>query len=361
MKLKDKRLSQKGDEEMKKVLVTGATGHVGNVLVKQLNDKGYNVYSLVLPHDQIDYLTPYSSILYGDILDSNGLEYLFEGFDYVIHCAGMIEIGSGNKKLVYDVNVNGTKNVLEAAFKAKVKRVVYTSSVHALPSLKNNELMKEIDHFDPKLVKGHYAKSKAIATQYALDFTRDYDLDVVITHLGSVIGDGDYKKSYMGTVANLYLQNKLPVYIKGGYNFVDVKDTANGIILALEKGKRGECYLLTGIQKTIKEYLDDIAEFARIKPVTKKINYTFILIMSKFSELFYKIANRKPLLTTYSIKVLKSNSNFSNMKAVNELGFTLRPFEETVADVVNFNLKVITKEAKAKLLPTKSKGHANGK
>lgn len=120
---------------MKKVLVTGATGHVGNVLVKELYEQGYEVYSLVLPHDQIDYLTPYSRIVYGDILDSRCLEYLFEGIDYIFHCAGVIEISSGNKKLVYKVNVEGTKNVLEAAFRSKVKRVIYTSSVHALPTI----------------------------------------------------------------------------------------------------------------------------------------------------------------------------------------------------------------------------------
>lgn len=153
----------------------------------------------------------------------------------------------------------------------------------------------------------------------------------------------------MGTFANLFLQKKLPVYIDGAYNFVDVKDTINGMLLALEKGRRGECYLLTGVQKSIKEYLDEIAEFARIKPIKNKINYTFILLMSKFSELYYRIVNKTPLLTTYSIKVLKSNSNFSNLKAKEELGFTLRPFEETIADVVNFNHKMIIEDKKAKL------------
>lgn len=346
---------------MKKVLVTGATGHVGNMLVRELYNQNYEVYSLVMPHDRIDYLTPYSKILYGDVLDKTGLNYLFKGMDYVIHAAGVIDIGSGNKKLLYKVNVDGTKNVLQAAFKNNVKRVVYTSSVHAIPALKNNVLLKEIDSFDPKLVKGHYAKSKAIATQYALDFSKTHDLDIVITHLGSVIGTGDYKKSYMGTVVNMFLQNKLPVYIDGSYNFIDVKDIAKGIVLALEKGKRSECYLLTGIQKTIKEYLDEVASFACVKPIKHKINYTFILLMSKFSELYYKIFNKTPLLTTYSIKVLKSNSNFSNLKAVNELGLTLRPFDETVADVVNFNLEMIIESKKAKLSPKVNNGQIDSK
>lgn len=348
---------KKGVESMKKILVTGATGHVGNVVVKELYTKGYEVYSLVLPNDNIDYLIPYSKIVYGDILDYKGLLYLFKGIDYIIHCAGYIDIGSGNKKQLYNINVNGTKNVLNAAYHNQVKRVVYTSSVHAIPALKDNQLLEEIEHFDPKLVKGHYAKSKAIATQLALDFTHNYDLDIVITHLGSVVGGSDFKLSYMGTVVNRYLQDKLPLYIDGSYNFIDVKDVSKGIIKALEIGKRGECYLLTGIQKTVKEYLDDIANFARIKPLKRKVNYTFILILSKFFELFSKMSNKKPLLTTYSVRVLKSNSNFSNQKAVNDLGLTLRPFEETIADIVNFNYSLILTQEKFKLRPAIKNGH----
>lgn len=341
---------------MKKVLVTGATGHVGNMLVKELYEQNYDVYSLVMPHDRIDYLTPYSKIIYGDILDKEGLKYNFQGMDYIVHAAGVIEIGSGNKKFVYKVNYDGTKNVMQAALHNSVERVIYISSVHALPALKKNELMSEIDNFDPKLVKGHYAKSKALATQYVLDFTKENDLEVVVVHLGSVVGEGDYKGSHMGTVTNMFLQKRLPLYLDGGYNFVDVKDVAKGIILAINKGKRGECYLLTGVQKTIKEYLDEVAKVAEMKPIKHKINYTFILIMSKFSEMYYKIANLKPLMTTYSIKVLKSNSNFSNEKAKKELGFTTRPFEETIRDVVNFNLELIIRDKKAKMIPKVGNG-----
>ncbi len=341
---------------MKKVLVTGASGHVGNMLVKELYHQNYEVYSLVMPHDRIDHLTPYSKIVYGDILDKEGLKYNFKEMNYVVHAAGVIDIGSGNKKLIYRVNVDGTKNVFDAALKNSVERVIYISSVHALPALKKNQLMTEIDHFEPKKIVGHYGKSKAIATQYALDFTKENNLDIVVVHLGSIVGEGDYKRSHMGTVVNMFLQKKLPVYLDGGYNFVDVKDVAKGIILAIEKGRRGECYLLTGYQMSIKEYLDEVARVANIKPIKHKINYTFILLMSKFAELHYKLTRTKPLLTTYSIKVLKSNSNFSNEKAVKELGFTLRPFEDTILDVVNFNLEAIMKEKKAKLVPKVGNG-----
>ncbi|MCK9536919.1 MAG: NAD-dependent epimerase/dehydratase family protein [Bacilli bacterium] len=321
---------------MKKVMVTGATGHVGNVLIKELNKQGYQVYGLVLPFDRIDYIKNDCHIVYGNILDLAGLKYLFREMDYIIHTAGLIDIGSGNKKNLYNVNINGTLNVMKAALFSNVKRVVYTSSVHAIPEIKNDQTMTEIDYFDPKKVKGNYAKSKAIATQSAFDYAKDHNLDLVVVMLSGVIGAHDYKGSYMGEVVKSYLRSKLPVYIKGGYNFVDVKDVSKGIVLALENGIKHENYILSGYVKTIKKYLDLIAAYTHKKPIKKAINYYFILIMSKFAELYYIINKKKMLMSTYSIKVLRSNPNFSNQKAISQLGWQLRPFEETVKDVVDF-------------------------
>lgn len=340
-----------------KVLVTGATGHVGNVVVKQLYKLGYDVYSLVMPFDRIDYIKDYSKIVYGNILDLEGLKYISKEMDYIIHAAGYIDIGSGNKKKLHQVNVVGTQNVMIAAHFNDVKRVIYTSSVHAIEELSNNQIMSEVDHFDPKKVKGNYAKSKAIATQNALDYAKEHHLDLVVVHLSGVIGSHDYKGSYMGELVKSYLKGKLPVYIKGGYNYIDVFDAANGIIGALEKGRSGECYILSGHTITIKYYLDLVSELTHLKPIKKSINYNFMLLFSKLAELYYKIARRKMLYSTYSIKVLKSNANFSNQKAVEELGLTLTPFKKTVERVVNFIIKNEPKIYKKKLkntLPNKS-------
>lgn len=324
---------------MRKVLVTGATGHVGNVLIKLLKSEGYDVYGLVMPFERIDYIKNDCTLLYGNILDLEGLKYNFKGMDYIIHTAGIIDIGSGNKKNIFNVNVNGTLNVLEASLFNQIKRVVYTSSVHALPELKDNALMGEITEFDPKLVRGNYAKSKALATKKALAYAKEHDLDLVVTLLSGVIGSYDYKNSYMGEVIRSYLNNRLPVYIKGGYNYVDVKDVAKGIMLALEKGKTLESYLLSGHFITVKEYLDIVAKITHKKPLKRAINYHFMLVVSKFAELFYIISRRKMLFSTYSIKVLRSNANFSNKKAINNLGWEIRPIEETIKDIVDFAFK----------------------
>ena len=321
---------------MRKVLVTGATGHVGNVLIKELKKQGFEVYGLVMPFDRIDYIKDNCKILYGNVLDLEGLKYLFQDMNFIIHTAGLIDIGSGNKKQLFNVNINGTLNVMKAALYNNVKRVIYTSSVHAIPTLKKNKEMKEIEFYDPKKVSGNYAKSKAIATQRALDFARTYNLDLVIAVLGGVIGADDYKGSYMGEVIKSYLNGKLPVYIKGGYNYVDVKDVAQGIILALEKGISYESYLLSGYYITIKEYLDIVAKYTNKKPLKRAINYYFILLMSKFAELYYIVNRKKMLLTTYSVKVLRSNANFSNQKAKETLGWRLRPIKDTIHDLVDF-------------------------
>ncbi len=324
---------------MEKVLVTGATGHVGNVVIKLLKEKGYDVYGLVMPFERIDYIKNDCKLLYGNILDLEGLKYNFKDMDYIIHTAGIIDIGSGNKKKLYEVNVNGTLNVLKASLFNKVKRVVYTSSVHAIPELKDNQEMTEINEFNPKLVKGNYAKSKALATQKALDYAKEHNIDLVVTMLAGVIGSYDYKGSYMGEVVRSFLNNKLPVYIKGGYNYVDVKDAANGIILAMEKGENLETYLLSGHYVSVKEYLDITAKLTHLKPLKKAINYHFILFVSKFAELYYILSKRKMLLSTYSIKVLRSNANFNNTKAKTNLGFTVRPIEESIKDIIDFTFK----------------------
>ena len=169
-----------------RVVVTGATGHIGNVLVRDLIKKGYEVTSLALNEKDGEILKGLDTkIVYGDVRQIETLVKAFEGADMVFHLAGIIEIGSGNKKKVHEVNVNGSKNVVAACKMAHVKRLVYTSSVHAIPEKEG--VITETKEFSPKLVKGTYAKSKAEATNYILNSNSD-DLEVIITQPSGVIG-----------------------------------------------------------------------------------------------------------------------------------------------------------------------------
>ena len=318
-----------------KCVVTGATGHIGNVLVRNLYQHGYDITAVVLPSDDISMIESYATIAYGNILDTSFLETVFKDQDLVFHLAGIVEIGSGKKKLINLVNVEGTRNVLNSAIKCNIKRFIYTSSVHAIPELPKPQIQSEITEFDPDKVKGLYAKSKALATQIVLEQKKG-PMDIVIVHPSGVIGPFDYKMSNTSQMFIDFMLGRLTAYLKGGYNFVDVRDAAEGIRLAAEKGKRGECYILSGSEITVKELLDEIALSSGKKKIKTKIAYWFILAMSYFAEIYYKVVRQKPLFTRYSIIVLNSNYHFSNQKAKDELGYVTRDIKETIHDTMDF-------------------------
>jgi len=318
-----------------KCFVTGATGHIGNVLVRELHDHHYDVTSLVLPNDNYKMIEPYSSIVFGNILDADQMRELIQGYDLVFHLAGMVEIGTGRKKKLMQVNVEGSKNVANACVVNKIPRLIYTSSVHAIPELPKGVTQTEVTEFDPKKIRGLYGKSKAIATDYILG-RKDSGTEIIVVHPSGVIGPYDYQLSNVSQLFVDFLMGRLSAYLKGGYNFVDVRDVAQGIRLAAEKGRNGECYILSGQEITVKELLDAIAIETGRKKIKTKLAYWFILAMSYFAEVFYKLAGRKPLFTHYSVIVLNSNYAFSNEKACKELGFTVRDLKHSIHDTIRF-------------------------
>lgn len=244
-----------------KILVTGASGHIGNVLVRDLVKKGYDVTAFLKSGEKAEYLEDLNiNFAFGDVRNIDDLKKAFKNIDVVFHLAGLIDIGNGNKKLMYDINVQGSKNVVEACKYNKVKKLIYTSSVHAIPPKPNNEIISETNIFSPDLVKGTYAKTKAEATNYVLS-SNSKDLEVIITHPSGVIGPYEYLTSNLGQLIIDCANKKMGAYIDGGYNFVDVRDVSSGLISSLEKGKPGECYILAGHYVTIKElmkYVQDI-------------------------------------------------------------------------------------------------------
>ena len=317
-----------------KCVVTGATGHIGNVLVRYLIDRGYEVKSLVVNEKEKEILKDLNTeIVIGDVRKLESLVAAFEGADVVFHLAGIIEIGSGNKKKVHEVNVNGSKNVVAACKMAHVKKLVYTSSVHAIPEKEG--LITETKTFSKDLVKGTYAKSKAEATEYILNSNSD-DLEVIIVHPSGVIGPYEYIKSNMGQLIIDCATGRMKAYIKGGYNFVDVRDVAHGIILACEKGKPGECYILAGHSITIEELMAIVEKLTGKKAPKFKIARWFAYITGIFSELFYKIVKEKPLFTSYAVYTTGTNCDFSIEKSKKELGYTIRDIEETIADTIKW-------------------------
>ena len=325
---------------MKRIyIVTGANGFLGNNIVRKLlQNKENEVRALVLPDDKINSLEGLDcKIYYGDVTKLETLEDIFKIEEdaelFVIHCAAIVYIKSKYNPKVYDVNVNGTKNVIEKVLEKNAK-LVYVNSVHAITEKPNNELMTEINHFEPEKVKGQYAKTKAEIANYVLEMVKTRDLNACIVHPSGIIGPNDFGNSHLTQLIIDFATGRLKACVKGGYDFVDVRDVADGIISACDKGKKGECYILSNRYVEIKELLDNISEVMNIKKIKTILPMWIAKLTAPLSEKYYAILKEAPLYTRYSLYTLQSNSNFSNQKAKKELGYKNRELNETIKDTI---------------------------
>jgi dihydroflavonol-4-reductase len=316
-------------------LVTGAAGHLGSAVIRELKKMNKNVRGLVLQGEKN--IPEDIDIFYGDVTKKESLEDFFENSGaelIVIHCAGIVSITSNYSQLMYDVNVNGTKNIVELCIEKNVKKLVYVSSVHAIPEKPKGEIIFETKNFDPDKVVGNYAKTKAEATKYVLDSSRR--LNVSIVHPSGICGPYDFGDGHITTLVKDYYTGKLVAGIRGGYDFVDVRDVAKGITSCVVNGRVGECYILSNKYYSVKDILKLLYEVTGKKKIKSFIPLWFIRLMAPFAELYYKILKQRPLYTAYSIYTLNSNSIFSNEKAKRELGYTTREMKETLKDTVKW-------------------------
>ncbi len=222
------------------ILVTGATGHIGNVLVRKLMEIGEKVCVFLPPNESVAPLDGLSvEIRVGDIRNNYEVEKALKGMDYVFHLAGIISISPGKEKIMYDVNIGGTRNIINACIKNGIKRLIYTSSIHAFPDLPKNKIIDERVVIDPAKAVGEYGKNKALATLQVIEGIKK-GLDAVIVCPTGVIGPYDYKKSEIAELISEYSKKRITAYIEGAYDFVDVRDVVEGHILAWKKGKKGE-------------------------------------------------------------------------------------------------------------------------
>lgn len=318
-------------------IVTGGFGHLGNTIIKKLLEKGKKVRVLVLPTDKTDVDIDTVEVVKGDVCDLNSLEEFFSGTEdyttYVIHCAGIVSIATKHDDLVYNVNVNGTKNIVDICMKYHVKKLVHISSVHAIEEKPKGEVITEVSSFDPDKVTGLYAKTKAEATQYVLDKSKE-GLDAVVIHPSGIVGPNDYGKGHLTQLIIDYSKGTLTAYIDGGYDFVDVRDVADGIISSVTKGKKGECYILSNRYYKVKELLDIIGKELNKRNIKTKLPLWFAKFTAPIAELYYKLIKQPPLYTPYSLYTLNSNSIFSHEKADKELGYTTRPMEQSVRNTI---------------------------
>ena len=319
-------------------LVTGACGHLGSQIVKQLVQKGERVRVLMLPGENASLLKGLRvEPVFGDVRDIDSLRPFFqvspEDEARVIHAAGIVSIAAKADENLRRVNVEGTRNIVRLCLEMKVRRLLYVSSVHALKERPRGEIIREEDAFDPLAVTGAYAKTKAEATQIVLDAAHG-GLDAVIVHPSGIIGPGDQGSNHSNQIFRDYLYGCLPAIVKGGYDFVDVRDVAQGCLLALEKGRPGNCYILCNAHYEIRQLTGMLQRFAGIKRRPWMLPLWLVSAFAPLAETLDKLRSQRPLFTSYSLYTLRSNDSFSSEKARAELGYTVRPMEETVRDIV---------------------------
>ena len=315
------------------ILVTGAAGHIGNVLVRELISDGRAVRAFILPGEDLSSLEGLEiEIVEGNVLDLNSLRHAMNGIDTVFHLAGVISIMPGKNEWMQNVNVEGTKNVLQAAKENGVSRLVYTSSIHAL----SRNWIGKIDEtvpFDPNTIAGGYDRTKAAASLAVLDAVKD-GLDAVIVCPTGVIGPHDYRGSEMGDLIKDWLKRGLHFLVKGAYDFVDVRDVAHGQILACDRGRTGEVYILSGWQIKVFELKKLVQDTIGRPIVSFTIPFSLAKITAWFMPFFYRLTKITPRFTKYSLETLQSNSDVSNSKARTELGYQPRKLSETIKDTV---------------------------
>lgn len=321
-------------------LVTGADGHLGNTVVRALTARGALVRGLVLPGTVSQALRDLPlEIVKGDLLHPASLEPLFDGIPpesvQVIHTAGLVSIASGASRAVEAVNVTGTQNLLSACRRHGIRRFLYVSSVHAIPEAPMGRTMVEPERLCPRQVVGCYAKSKARATRLVLK-SRSWGMEPVVVFPSGIIGPGDYGRGHLTQLVRDYLSGSLVACVRGGYNFVDVRDVAEGILLAAEKGRSGDSFLLGGHYASIPQLLQLLHEVSGRPPVRWVLPYSLAMATAPLSELYYALRRQPPLYTAYSLYTLHSNSNFSIARAKERLGYQPRPLLETVRDTVEW-------------------------
>lgn len=307
-----------------KYVVTGATGHIGNTIVKYLVNNNKDVRVLVR---KIDCSIKGLNIEYqvGDIFNEQFLALNIDKGDVVIHLAGIIDIKNKLEDETYRINYLGTKLIADIALQKGAKKFIYFSSVDAIYKENLNDKIKEPTKLYPEELKDYYGKSKALATEYILNLMNiQSKMDIAILYPSAVIGVNDYKPSYIGKVIRDVIKNKPEFEIDGGYDFVDVEDIAKFTLRIIDNDLVGS-YILSGTRITVKQMYQ-----AFNKALDKNNKITKLPLW-----LVYFAIPFVPYLSKFTIKTLRDKSKYDSSKALKN-GYEITPFYETVKKAVEF-------------------------
>jgi len=321
------------------VFVTGAAGFIGHHVVRLLRAAGRPVRALVRPGEDLQNLEPQRGagleLVEGDILDRDGLHKAMHGCSVVYHLAALYRTWVPDTRVIYDVNVTGTANVLAAATALGVRRVVYTSSIAAIGVDPSGKPATEDTAYNLWPFAFDYVRSKYLAHQVALSFAPLQDL--VIVNPGMPLGPGDIAPTPTGRTLIDTLNGKIRVSFDGGLNLVDVEDVARGHLLAEAHGKRGEAYLLTGHNLTIFAMVEQLRAVVGLRHGILRIPASLAVAVGHLLEGWAeRVSRREPLITPGTVAYTRQRLFYDNTKAREALGFTVRPLDETLRRAVEW-------------------------
>jgi len=318
-----------------RAFVTGATGFIGANLVRLLLQEGYEVRALVRPSSCRDNLQGLDLEIVNGDLNHPELWQLMVGCQVMFHVAAHYSLWQADRELLYRHNVLGTRHVLAAAQKAKIERTVYTSSVAAIGVGERGAIANETDQSPLEKLVGHYKKSKFLAEQEALKAAQRGQ-DVVVVNPSSPIGPLDIKPTPTGDIILRFLRRQMPFYLDTGLNFIDVRDVAWGHILALEKGRLGDRYILGHQNLTLKQLLDQLAQLTGLKAPQNTIPAWLPLSLAWCDERILAPLGKPPAIPLDGVRMANQPMYYDASKAIRELGLPQSPIITALKDAVDW-------------------------
>ncbi len=307
---------------MPTAFITGATGFIGGHIVRRLASRGYRIRALVRSTSRRDGLENFPvEWVDGDLSHTGALREAMEGCNFVFHAAADYRLWARYPAAMYATNVDGTRNVLQAALDAKVDRLVYTSTVGTIGLNGHHQPVDETSFLKLEKHTGHYKKSKFLAEQEALKFAKK-GLPVIIVNPSAPVGSHDWKPTPTGRIVLDFINGRIPMYLDTGLNFVDVEDVAEGHVLAAHKGRIGERYILGHQNLKLKELLNMLAGITGIPAPDLKLPYPLALMAGWTSELLTRITGgNEPRVPLEGVHMARKYMFFKSDKAMRELGY----------------------------------------
>ncbi len=308
-----------------KALVTGATGFVGAAVVRALIKTGVEVRVLARRDSDFSNLQQFKiDGVYGDLRDKDSLRKALAGCGQLYHVAAHYALWARNPAIFYDVNVTGTKNLLEAARDVSTERIVYCSTIGAIGLPPGGGLGTEETPVSLEQMAGHYKRSKYLAEQEVLKLAKQ-GLPVVIVNPSAPVGEGDVKPTPTGQMIVEFMKGRMPAYIETGMNIVDVDDVAAGHLLAMQKGRIGERYILGTKNLMLRDIFEILSRLTGVKMPSVKLPRELVLPLAYLNLAFSWVTGIPPRIPLEGVKMAKYKMHYDCSKAIRELGIPQTP------------------------------------